>query len=91
MPPVVSFRETSSRSRIGRMAHSLIDTGITGGIIIFGKAKAVGRFKTSDHHRPMGYCGPLMLILLCLYVKEYSVRSTWTGERFWSANLAVLY
>ena len=46
MLSMVSFRETSSRSRIGRMAHSLVDTGITCGIVISGRAKVVGRFKT---------------------------------------------
>ena len=55
---MVSFRKTSSRSRIRRMPHSLTDTIITGGIVIMGEFNAVRRFKTLKFHLLLDLCPP---------------------------------
>ena len=61
------------------MAHSLINTEITGGIVELGRAKAVGCFKTLDHHDAH--------VVMSLRDIPLEILRTWTGSRSWRANL----
>ena len=84
MLSMASLRETSTRWRIGRMPHSLIDTGITGGFVIVGEFEAIRCFKTLKCHLPLDSCPDFWAIDANVVINSLS--SLGDGKKPWKVR-----